>query len=46
VRGGPAAAAERLAALGAAGAERVVVTFAAGDWRAQADLLAEAAALL
>jgi alkanesulfonate monooxygenase SsuD/methylene tetrahydromethanopterin reductase-like flavin-dependent oxidoreductase (luciferase family) len=36
---------ERLDAYGDAGAARVVVTFAAGDWRRQADLLAEAAGL-
>jgi alkanesulfonate monooxygenase SsuD/methylene tetrahydromethanopterin reductase-like flavin-dependent oxidoreductase (luciferase family) len=44
--GGPAALAEHLGALHAAGAERVVVTVAAGDWLRQADLLAEAAASL
>lgn len=46
VTGGPAAVAERIGALGAVGAERVVVTLAAGDWSRQARLLAEAAALL
>jgi hypothetical protein len=34
---------ERLDAYGDAGAARVVVTLAAGDWRRQAELLAEAA---
>lgn len=38
---GPAAA--HLSALEQAGAERVVVTFPAGDWYRQASLLAEAA---
>ncbi len=46
VTGGPDAVAERLAALGELGAERVVVTLAAGDWFRQAELLAEAVALL
>jgi alkanesulfonate monooxygenase SsuD/methylene tetrahydromethanopterin reductase-like flavin-dependent oxidoreductase (luciferase family) len=46
VTGGPAAVAERLAALTELGAERVVVTLAAGDWFRQAELLAEAVALL
>lgn len=46
VTGGPSAVAERLDAWAAAGAERVVVTPAAGDWHRQADLLAEAVALL
>lgn len=46
VRGDPAAVAEHLAALAGAGADRVVVTVAAGDWHRQADLLAEAVALL
>ncbi|QYG92572.1 LLM class flavin-dependent oxidoreductase [Iamia sp. SCSIO 61187] len=46
LRAGPAAVAEHLAALADAGADRVVVTFAAGDWHAQADLLAEARSLL
>jgi alkanesulfonate monooxygenase SsuD/methylene tetrahydromethanopterin reductase-like flavin-dependent oxidoreductase (luciferase family) len=36
---------ERLGAYGDAGAARVVVTFVAGDWRRQAELLAEAAGL-
>jgi alkanesulfonate monooxygenase SsuD/methylene tetrahydromethanopterin reductase-like flavin-dependent oxidoreductase (luciferase family) len=44
--GGPASVAEHLAAQFAAGAERVVVTVAAGDWFRQAELLAEAAALV
>jgi alkanesulfonate monooxygenase SsuD/methylene tetrahydromethanopterin reductase-like flavin-dependent oxidoreductase (luciferase family) len=46
VRGGPEVAAAHLAALAEAGAHRVVVTVAAGDWHRQADLLAEAVALL
>lgn len=46
VWGGPAAVAEHLAAHAAAGAARVVVTIAAGDWRRQAELVAEAAAQL
>jgi alkanesulfonate monooxygenase SsuD/methylene tetrahydromethanopterin reductase-like flavin-dependent oxidoreductase (luciferase family) len=45
VTGGPAAVAGRLDALAAIGAERVVVTLAAGDWSRQVELLAEAAAL-
>jgi alkanesulfonate monooxygenase SsuD/methylene tetrahydromethanopterin reductase-like flavin-dependent oxidoreductase (luciferase family) len=44
--GGPDQIAARLAEYGHAGAERVVVTLAAGDWMRQAELLAEAAALL
>jgi alkanesulfonate monooxygenase SsuD/methylene tetrahydromethanopterin reductase-like flavin-dependent oxidoreductase (luciferase family) len=46
VTGGPPAVAERVAALGAVGAERVVVSIAAGSWARQAELVAEAAALL
>jgi alkanesulfonate monooxygenase SsuD/methylene tetrahydromethanopterin reductase-like flavin-dependent oxidoreductase (luciferase family) len=46
VTGGPPAVAERIAALGAVGAERVVVSIAAGSWARQAELVAEAAALL
>jgi alkanesulfonate monooxygenase SsuD/methylene tetrahydromethanopterin reductase-like flavin-dependent oxidoreductase (luciferase family) len=46
VDGGPGAIAERIAAFEPLAAERVVVTLAAGDWRRQADLLAEAVALL
>jgi alkanesulfonate monooxygenase SsuD/methylene tetrahydromethanopterin reductase-like flavin-dependent oxidoreductase (luciferase family) len=42
--GGVDVVAERLAALAAVGAERVVVTLAAGDWFRQAELLAEAVA--
>lgn len=45
VAGPPSAVADRLAAWQAVGADRVVVTFAAGDWRRQADLLAEAVRL-
>jgi alkanesulfonate monooxygenase SsuD/methylene tetrahydromethanopterin reductase-like flavin-dependent oxidoreductase (luciferase family) len=44
--GGPAEVAARIAEYGEAGAERVVVTLAAGDWMRQAELLAEARALL
>jgi alkanesulfonate monooxygenase SsuD/methylene tetrahydromethanopterin reductase-like flavin-dependent oxidoreductase (luciferase family) len=44
--GGPAEVAARIAGYGDAGAERVVVTLAAGDWMRQAELLAEAIALL
>jgi hypothetical protein len=44
--GGPAAVAERVAALGAIGAERVVVSIAAGSWDRQAELVAEAVSLL
>jgi alkanesulfonate monooxygenase SsuD/methylene tetrahydromethanopterin reductase-like flavin-dependent oxidoreductase (luciferase family) len=44
--GGPAEVADRIAAYGEAGAERVVVTLAAGDWMRQAELLAEAHALV
>ncbi len=43
VTGGIDAVAERLAGLAAVGAERVVVTLAAGDWFRQAELLADAA---
>jgi len=46
VTGGPGAVAERIAALEAIGAERVVVSIAAGSWDRQAELLAEAVALL
>jgi hypothetical protein len=45
VTGGPAAIAERITAFRAIGAERVVVTLAAGNWAHQAELLAEATAL-
>src|SRR5579862_2345696 len=45
VTGGPAAVTERISALHAVGAERVVVTLAAGNWARQADLLAEATVL-
>jgi alkanesulfonate monooxygenase SsuD/methylene tetrahydromethanopterin reductase-like flavin-dependent oxidoreductase (luciferase family) len=44
--GDPSEVAARLADYAEAGAERVVVTLAAGDWMRQAELLAEAAALL
>jgi alkanesulfonate monooxygenase SsuD/methylene tetrahydromethanopterin reductase-like flavin-dependent oxidoreductase (luciferase family) len=40
--GGPSAVAERIDALTALGATRVVVTLAAGNWSRQAELLAEA----
>jgi alkanesulfonate monooxygenase SsuD/methylene tetrahydromethanopterin reductase-like flavin-dependent oxidoreductase (luciferase family) len=43
--GGPDEIAERLRAYGDAGAARVVVTFVAGDWHRQAELLASAADL-
>jgi alkanesulfonate monooxygenase SsuD/methylene tetrahydromethanopterin reductase-like flavin-dependent oxidoreductase (luciferase family) len=43
VTGGPETVADRLAGLAEVGAERVVVTLAAGDWFRQAELLAEAA---
>ena len=43
VHGSPDAVADRVGALASMGAERVVVTLAAGDWRRQAELLAEAA---
>jgi alkanesulfonate monooxygenase SsuD/methylene tetrahydromethanopterin reductase-like flavin-dependent oxidoreductase (luciferase family) len=46
VRGGPTEIAARLAAYGDSGAERVVVTIAGGDWRRQAELLADARARL
>ena len=46
VTGGPAALAARMDALRAVGAERIVVSFAAGEFDRQADLLAEATALL
>jgi alkanesulfonate monooxygenase SsuD/methylene tetrahydromethanopterin reductase-like flavin-dependent oxidoreductase (luciferase family) len=45
VMGGPAAVAERISALRPIGADRVVVTLAAGSWPRQAELLAEAMAL-
>jgi alkanesulfonate monooxygenase SsuD/methylene tetrahydromethanopterin reductase-like flavin-dependent oxidoreductase (luciferase family) len=44
--GRPADVASRISEYGDAGAERVVVTLAAGDWMRQAELLAEARALL
>jgi alkanesulfonate monooxygenase SsuD/methylene tetrahydromethanopterin reductase-like flavin-dependent oxidoreductase (luciferase family) len=46
VSGGPAEVADRLAALADAGAQRIVASFAAGDWRRQTELLAEAGAQL
>ena len=46
VTGGPDRIAERIGQLADLGAERVVVTLAAGDWFRQAELLEEAAALL
>lgn len=46
VTAGPEVVAERIAALQALGAERVVVTLAAGTWSRQAELLAEAVALV
>jgi alkanesulfonate monooxygenase SsuD/methylene tetrahydromethanopterin reductase-like flavin-dependent oxidoreductase (luciferase family) len=44
--GSPAEIAERIAAHGRAGAHRVVVSFPAGDWMRQAELLAAARDLL
>jgi hypothetical protein len=44
VTGGADAVADRVRGLAAIGAERVVVTLAAGDWFRQAELLAEATA--
>jgi alkanesulfonate monooxygenase SsuD/methylene tetrahydromethanopterin reductase-like flavin-dependent oxidoreductase (luciferase family) len=44
--GGPGAVAERIAAFADLGAERVVLSLAAGDWMRQAELAAEAAALV
>ena len=46
VSGTPAAAAERLAAYCAAGADHLVVGLAGANWRHQVDLLAEARSLL
>lgn len=46
VTGTPADVAARLSALADAGAERVVVSVAGGDWRRQTELLAEARAVL
>ena len=46
VTGAPSAITEHLGAWTPLGAERVVVTLAAGDWQRQADLLAEAVDLL
>jgi alkanesulfonate monooxygenase SsuD/methylene tetrahydromethanopterin reductase-like flavin-dependent oxidoreductase (luciferase family) len=46
VTGGADEVAARLADYAASGAERLVASFAAGDWRRQADLVAEAASLL
>jgi alkanesulfonate monooxygenase SsuD/methylene tetrahydromethanopterin reductase-like flavin-dependent oxidoreductase (luciferase family) len=46
VSGSPAAVAARLASYAEIGAGRVVVSFAAGDWQRQTELLAEARALL
>lgn len=46
VTGGPQAVAERIAELGALGATRVVASLVAGSWDRQAELLAEAAALV
>jgi hypothetical protein len=46
VTGGPAAVADRIAALSELRAERVVVTLAAGDWFRQAELLAEASSVV
>jgi alkanesulfonate monooxygenase SsuD/methylene tetrahydromethanopterin reductase-like flavin-dependent oxidoreductase (luciferase family) len=46
VTGPPAAVAERIAAVRDLGAERAVFSIAAGDWHRQAELVAEAAALV
>ncbi|HEY8546703.1 MAG TPA: LLM class flavin-dependent oxidoreductase [Acidimicrobiales bacterium] len=46
VTGGPDAVADRIGKWTTLGARRVVVTLAAGNWFRQAELLAEAAALL
>lgn len=46
VQGSPAEVAERFAAHAAAGADRIVVSLAGGDWHRQAELVAEATALL
>jgi alkanesulfonate monooxygenase SsuD/methylene tetrahydromethanopterin reductase-like flavin-dependent oxidoreductase (luciferase family) len=46
VRGTPAQVADRIAGLAEAGADRIVVDIAAGDWHHQADLLAEACGTL
>ncbi|WP_431043673.1 LLM class flavin-dependent oxidoreductase [Streptomyces sp. P1-3] len=46
ISGEPAAAAEQLAAFAAAGADRIVLSTGAGNWRQQYELLAEARALL
>jgi alkanesulfonate monooxygenase SsuD/methylene tetrahydromethanopterin reductase-like flavin-dependent oxidoreductase (luciferase family) len=46
VRGDPAALAEHLAPYAAAGAQRLVVSIAGGDWFRQTELIAEARALL
>ena len=46
VRGGPAALAEQLAPYAEAGARRVVISIAGGDWFRQTELVAEARAML
>jgi alkanesulfonate monooxygenase SsuD/methylene tetrahydromethanopterin reductase-like flavin-dependent oxidoreductase (luciferase family) len=46
IDGSPRQVAEHLAALADAGAERVVIAFGGNDWMRQAELLAEAHALL
>ena len=46
VTGSPSVVAEHLDAWQALGAERVVVTLAAGDWHRQAELLADGVAML
>jgi alkanesulfonate monooxygenase SsuD/methylene tetrahydromethanopterin reductase-like flavin-dependent oxidoreductase (luciferase family) len=46
VTGGPHAVAERIAEVSAIGATRVVLSLVAGSWDRQAELLAEAAALV
>jgi alkanesulfonate monooxygenase SsuD/methylene tetrahydromethanopterin reductase-like flavin-dependent oxidoreductase (luciferase family) len=46
VQGSPAEVADRFAAYAAAGVDRIVVSLAGGDWHRQAELVADAVALL
>ena len=46
VRGGPSTLAEHLAPYAEAGASRLVISIAGGDWFRQTELVAEARALL
>jgi hypothetical protein len=46
ISGPPPVVAQRIADLGSIGAARVVATLAAGDWWRQAELLAQAVALV